>query len=218
MAESDLISLGNLGDLTLQIIEYDNNIVQPADQPRIILHQQSYAVDREILRENSEHFRTLLDPKGRFQEATMDLIELKDDSVEAMEIWLRTMHQEESKDSHKVSLPTVRQLVKAADKYFFDIRELYDWFEGWYVHWRSTEQRAQDFDIFTLREMLYPTWRFNHAEGFAFITEALAYHGVGHIEEARPKDEHIQFHLPSRIIRKCQLTNFGCLADCWKNN
>ena len=51
------------------------------------------------------------------------------------------------------------------------------------------------------REMLYPTWRYDHAKGFAALTKDLAYHRYEHLQEENPTDLS-NFHLLPRIIRK----------------
>lgn len=146
----------------------------------------------------------------------MNPVVLKDDNVAAMEIWFKVLHKLENKDSYGVPISIVRQLVSAADKYFFDIRSVYGWFKGWYKQWRTSSPSG--INIAALREMLYPTWRLNHARGFANITETLAYYDVGHITEARPDGDDLHLHLPSRIIRKGQAACIRVLTNCEQSN
>lgn len=198
---SDPIRLADPSDLTIQVVEYDNTVFRQNDQPPVVLREQSYAVDRETLRKYSDHFLAMLDPNGKFQEAKMNPVVLKDDDIAAMDIWFKVLHQRHDKKDYEVAVSTIRQLVSAADKYSFDIRSLYGWFKGWYSRWEIVNKEDL-LDVSTLREMLYPTWRLNHAKGFKHVTKTLAYHGIGHITEARPDDDNLHLHLPPRIIQQ----------------
>ena len=56
-------------------------------------------------------------------------------------------------------------------------------------------------DILEQRQLLFPCYHFDHAEGFARATRFLVYHVSGHIQEDNPI-EHDELHLPVFTTRE----------------
>ncbi|KAL9595897.1 MAG: hypothetical protein Q9219_006165 [cf. Caloplaca sp. 3 TL-2023] len=201
MSELDPVRLADPSDLTIEVVEYDNTVSRQPNQAPIVLQRKFLAVDRQTLRDKSEPLKALLDPKGKHQEASMNPVTLKDDNVAAMEICFRVLHLKGVPNTNEATISTVRQVISSADKYLLDVRVLYSWFQTWYAQWKSKNPDSQ-ISVSTLKEMLFPTWRLDHARGFAFVTKKLAYENVGHITEASPEGDHLHLHLPSRLIQQ----------------
>ncbi|KAL8828413.1 MAG: hypothetical protein Q9170_006612 [Blastenia crenularia] len=197
MSTSDSIRLADPSDLTIEVIEYDHKIEYGHVQ--VTLQRKPFLVDRNTLRRNSMHLNAMLDPHGRFKEATMDHVVFEDDCVEAMEIWFRIMHNRPV-DNSNVGIAVVRQLIGAADKYSLNLTHIYDWFGVWYEQWDPPCDHPND-EALLVGQLLYPTWRLNHADGFAFVSEYLAYNSMGHTMEVQPYDN-LHLHLPSRVIQQ----------------
>lgn len=70
---------------------------------------------------------------------------------------------------------------------------MYPWFEGWY----SNAQTSESSDN---RLLLYPCWRYDHAQGFLDATRKVVYTVESHVTEKNPT-ELKEFHLPPRVTR-----------------
>ncbi len=191
------------GDLTIEIIEYDEDI-ESWDGERTILKKADFLVSREVLVKSSQYFTVLLS-SAKYGEAKKDFITLHDNRVASMAIWFRVLHGIEP--DYDVDLDEMWHLAAAGDKYQFQITKLKAWFANWYLkqpidRWlklsKSEGRLDQDPDP---RSLLYPCWVYDHAKGFLRITKFLAYHLKGHITEHNPT-EFRNFHLPPRVIRK----------------
>ena len=93
-------------------------------------------------------------------------------------------------------------LVAAIDYYELDVTHFNDWFAAWY--------HKHNAELLNPRQLLFPTWRFNHTKAFAHWTRYVAYTGVGHVTERNPTKLY-NYHLPSRIIRRFSAIKFGKL-------
>ena len=85
-------------------------------------------------------------------------------------------------------------MQSAADKYDFDITELFPWFQRWLERFTKTQ-------VFLSRTLLYPTWRYDHAEGFLKATHYAVYSTEGHVHDYNPTKLY-QLHLEKNIIRR----------------
>ena len=91
-----------------------------------------------------------------------------------------------------------RQLLGLTTKWLLKTVFLNPWFAKWY-----SAQRYDKKDLIVLdqRQLLFPCYRFDHAEGFTRATRFLAYNVRGNIHEANPI-EHDELHLPVFTTRK----------------
>lgn len=191
------------GDLTIEIIEYDEDI-ETGNGERSILKKADFLVSREVLVKSSQYFTVLLS-STRYGEAKKDFITLHDNRVTSMAIWFRVLHGIEP--DYDVDLDEMWHLAAVGDKYQFEITKLRAWFANWYLkqpieRWlklpKSKGRLDQDPDP---RSLLYPCWVFDNPKGFLRVTKFLAYHLTGHITEHNPT-EFRTLHLPPRVIRK----------------
>lgn len=193
----------NHGDLTIEIVEYDEDI-KDGNGERAIRQRIDFLVSREVLVKSSQYFTVLL-CSSKYGEANKDSITLHDSSVASMAIWFRVLHGAEP--DYDVKLDEMWHLVAACDKYQFEITKLRVWFAKWYrkqpiEHWlKLSMNKALHNQAPDPRSLLYPCWIFDHAKGFMRITKFLAYSCTGHIVECNPT-KFYNFHLPPRVIRK----------------
>ena len=206
-----MIIIDESGDLTVTIIEYEDQPIRPHNQAyssqepvheeRIIRKTEDFLVCRQTIVDSSSYFKVQL--ATTFAEARQSTVTQKEDVVTAMEIWFRAVHNAIIESTYDVPLSEMWNLIAAADKYEWDIRKLNDWFAQWHK-----KNFKADLDT---RQLVYPCYRFDHAVGFAQATKALAYNSLGHIEEFNPT-KHYQFHLPPRIIRESNIRFPGLAA------
>lgn len=179
------------GDLTVEVIEYDTK-ARGGESNKPVINKAQFRVKRSVLSENSPVFKVMLLPP-RWQERTQKHLELHEDKVSCMQVIFQVLHK--VGPSFDLELPDIWYLVAAIDKYDLGIQFMETWFAKWY---EITGQPNDEDEA----KLLYPTWRFNHAEGFAHITESLTYGEFGHIMEVNPvRHELPHLHLPPRIIR-----------------
>ena len=92
-----------------------------------------------------------------------------------------------------------RRLVAMIKKWEMKIGFLNSWYGKWYDKQGFNPKIIED--VLDQRQLLFPCWRFNHAQGFATATQFLTYCSFGHITEDNPS-EFDDLHLPHRIICK----------------
>ncbi|KAJ4349332.1 uncharacterized protein N0V89_007946 [Didymosphaeria variabile] len=140
---------------------------------------------------------------------------LKDDDAGAVRVWLIYMHaaatyatkQPQSKmdsvcsngkpkkiaevDGQRLfnspgvadtNITRIWHIINAGDKYLFDVSLLCGFFEKWYA--KHVNLARGDADLF--RQLAFPCYMFDHAQGFSAVTNWLAYNFDGHITEKRP--------------------------------
>ena len=182
-----LTVISEAGDLIVSVVQYDN--IWDADGNRAYQVYQ-FKVDRKILIEASQPLlRMLLDP--RWKKPTQSVVSIREGRVASTAVWLQVIH----KTTLDLTLPfeEMWHLVAAIDYYELDVTIFNVWFAAWYA--------AHNPNLFQARALLFPTWRFDHAKGFARWTCNLAYEETGHITEVNPTTLY-NYRLPSRLIRK----------------
>ena len=183
-----LTVIAEAGNLVLEVTQYSDD-TWDADGNPVSEEIAQFRVDRNVLIKASQPLlKMLLDPK--WKEATQSVLSIKEGRVASTEIWLRVIHK--ATLNLNVPFKEMWHLVAAIDYYDLDITIFKPWFAAFYS--------AYDLQL-KPRETLFPTWRFDHAKGFARWTRHLAYEVNGHITEANPTKLY-NYHLPSRIIRK----------------
>lgn len=184
-----LTVISEAGDLVVEVVQHDDD-VWGADGNRGSQVVGQFNVDRKVLIEASQPLlKMLLDP--RWKEATQSVVSIGEGRVASTEVWLRVIH----KATLNLTLPfeEMWHLVAAIDYYELDVTIFNAWFAAWYA--------AHNPELLKARALLFPTWRFDHAKGFARWTRYLAYEVSGHITEANPSKLY-NYRLPSRLIRK----------------
>lgn len=194
------------GDLTVEVIEYDDQ-VRDGNGNRPVARTQQFLVRREVLIKNSSTLMAMFRP-SHWREAQAESVLLKEDSVASMDIWFRIIHGADL--VYDAPLEEMWPLVTACDKYHFDLSMLKPWFATWYQrhninqyyeNWAITSRDKHHTHLLDPRSLLYPCWIFDHAKGFMRATHFLSYNFVGHITEYNPTN-HRDLYLASRVIRK----------------
>jgi hypothetical protein len=89
----------------------------------------------------------------------------------------------ESDGVHDTDITRIWHIINAGDKYLLPANILRSFFERWYAKNVSMISMESDF----ARQLALPCYLFDHAQGFARVTEWLAYNFGGHITEKRPQ-------------------------------
>ncbi|KAL8897858.1 MAG: hypothetical protein Q9207_006987 [Kuettlingeria erythrocarpa] len=149
-----------------------------------------FGVSKAVLTKVSTVFLGML-VGAHWKERSQSLISLGDGRITVTEVWLRVMHK--TSLVYNLHFPDLWHLVQAIDYYNLEVTAFNEWFAMWY-------QKANSI-ILKPAELLYPTWRFDHAKGFAQWTSFMVYNYTRHITEENPTML-IQYHLPSRLIQQ----------------
>ncbi|KAK2799347.1 hypothetical protein FQN50_008506 [Emmonsiellopsis sp. PD_5] len=206
--EIDTILLADPGDLTLEILEHevkreygvDPDTGRPNVRTTSTLSRTGlFRVEKaKIIEQSDRYFRRMFSPNSRWRESTQDQVTLEEDSVTAMEVWLRVFHaQLPDMSLESVTIADLWKIIMAGEKYQFDRKMLSGWFRSW---WTAKSEEILE-DIKECRMMFFPAYCFNHAAAFQVLTETLAYEFGGHITECNPTSLH-HMHLPSRVIQQ----------------
>ena len=207
------------GDLTVEVIEYDDKL-KNGNGNRPIKQTQQFRVSKVVLSKNSTFFTAMFAP-SQWRESRTELVKLEEDSVASMNIWLRILHG--THPNYCVPLEEMWRLVAACDKYHFNLSLLKPWFAEWYEYkkydieqyyknWAFNDNPALRNLRLNPRSLLYPCYIFDHAKGFMRATHFLSYNARGHITEYNPTT-HLHLHLPSRIIRKMSYLSLVLVAN-----
>ncbi|KAL1610718.1 hypothetical protein SLS60_002388 [Paraconiothyrium brasiliense] len=170
-----------------------------------------FQVEKIAVTSFSQYFENSL----RFNTKFGHEVVLKDDDAGAMRVWLIYMHaaamyaakrpqgeiqnetvnekpkkigaedEESLFNSPGVAdtdITRIWHIINAGDKYLFDVSLLCGFFKKWYA--KHVNLANGDADL--LRQLAFPCYMFDHAQGFSAVTKWLAYNFEGHITEKRP--------------------------------
>ncbi|KAL9578661.1 MAG: hypothetical protein Q9203_007013, partial [Teloschistes exilis] len=191
-----MIEINPNGDLIIKVIEFDDTVIVTDGGLRPILCEEEFLVNRETVRKHSSPLASLID-HHLAQGKKNSIFTLKGDSVVAMDLWFRSMHDNLGNTHRNIALSEVWYLGAASHKYEPDAKALNEWFAGWYQENISKIRRQKTY----FREMLFPCWLFSHASGFFAASKTAVYHSRGYIGEHSPIQYH-RSHLPSEVIQQ----------------
>ncbi|KAL2075341.1 hypothetical protein VTL71DRAFT_284 [Oculimacula yallundae] len=155
-------------------------------------------VSRRVLMMNSASSMAMLNPSGSWIESGSTTVDLCDENVAAVELWMKVLHDKVNGESFKTTtIETIWIAIEASRFYFFQLELLGPWFAEWLGV--KGGKRLTNFSIDELRQLMYLCHEFDNAEGFAIVTRRLAYENEGHITELNPTKFH-HLHLQPRII------------------
>jgi len=80
------------GDLYVRVYEYDYTVPKDGNGKRCIKKEGMMKVTRQVLMENSKPLRAMLDPNGPWAESKKNVVEIGEESVVAVELWFRALH------------------------------------------------------------------------------------------------------------------------------
>ena len=116
---------------------------------------------------------------------TVDVHE-KDGSgmIQGLKFWFELLHGLFNDDMQSLKLIDVWNVIATAHKYGFNTRgqAAKNWFDGWY----KAQFQINKFGFKEYEQLLYPTYVFDHAYGFAQTTKNLCYRAHGTINQKQP--------------------------------
>ena len=193
-----LIIIDQEGNLTVEVVEYDESIEGGSDNDKVVKERVQFLVKRDVLTTQSCFFDRMLQ-RDTWKESSQKTVMLTD-RVKRLEVCFRVLHKCKDEDHiFNFSLEEIWYLVEAIDYYHFDVKLFKPWFATWH------NKQAKPFA--DTREIVYPTWRFDLPKAFAMWTRALCYDKTHHITEHNPSKVN-SLHLPPRIIRKIHISPF----------
>ena len=202
----ETVDISKRSDLTVAVLGSRNAI----GQRRLV----NFKVEEKALTTNSEYFTASL----RFNKANgHDDIELKDDDLNAIHIWLIYMQaakeKEDAEQEHDGQNHAKRRRQdgyedRAAEQALFEHSVVKNanidhiWhiinaadkylldasiLRGFFDLWYKKNVHIGFLEDDLARQVALPCYMFDHAEGFAEVTKWLAYNHEGHITEKRPE-------------------------------
>ncbi|KAI4143396.1 MAG: hypothetical protein LQ341_002931, partial [Variospora aurantia] len=181
----DFVLIDENGELLVEVVQTGND---PSAKTGSFTRR--FQVNRDVLIKASPVLRAML-ATICWKEGSSDVVSLGEGFVAVTELWLRVVH--DVKLVRNLLFPEIWLLVQAIDYYALDIKLFKAWFADGYT--RNAHLLVKP------AELLFPTWRFDHAKGFAECTRDLAYREVRHITEPNPSNL-IQYHLPMAQIQQ----------------
>jgi hypothetical protein len=129
--ETSIIEIDPAGDLTIKVTEYDYD-VEDLNGEKPILREVLMKVSRKVLQDSSIVWKTMLNQNGPWNDATLSIIELKDDTVLSLELWFRRLHGTMTDNMLKIPISEIWHALEVCRKYFLEIEMLNDWFSQWW--------------------------------------------------------------------------------------
>ena len=167
-----------------------------------VKEQATFKVLSSVLERGSDKFKMSL-----HRDISNGQISIIHESIASMEIVFQCLHGQQPRVD--VSLSEVWHVIAACDYNLLNIKQLESWYVTWYESqplqtwfrdWSPGRHSCQDKNK-DPRCLLFPTWRFDYAEGFLEITEFLVYNSESAVKEANPVRAW-ELRMPSRIIRE----------------
>jgi hypothetical protein len=189
------------GDLTLRVyyggISELNTFIGTEGTRTIGKITGIFKVNRQVLRDNSAFFRS--DFSVDWSASGQEVFDLGEEHVVALGIWLRVVHKTLVDGNYTVDLIHVWHVIELGRKYLFEGEKLNEWFEKWME--KKGGDGALGFQLDELRQLVYPCYQLQNAQGFADVTRRLAYETEGHVSEYTPRGYH-HLHVHPRVISK----------------
>ncbi|KAK3069829.1 hypothetical protein LTR53_011534 [Teratosphaeriaceae sp. CCFEE 6253] len=205
--EKEYYAIATDHDLVLRIIEHmtitrtegEGDAAHDVTES-VMSKVHEYKVKREAMSASSVYFANLLSD-ANIEEGQQDTIELQEDGITAMTVWLKVIHGTADDLTYKVSIDDLWHMLAMAEKYNFTPGHgnAKAWFEKWYAV-NTSDNRM--FDYKEHQTLLLPCHSFDHAPGFQRATRYLVYRATGNVSERRPhalKHEHDTLQLNPSI-------------------
>lgn len=196
-----IVTIDPDGDLIVKITETE--LVKSGDESiEMDRDVAEFRVSGQVL---TEHCPALLKPGGA----------RGGNSIKCMEILLRAIH--EAPQIFSAKLEDMWHLDHACKKYRVGTSTLETWFADWYEqhdieqYYRNFRRKSETEELLDPKSLLYPCWRFDHAEGFRRASHFLVYNSTGHVTEWNPT-ENLHCRLEGRIICESSQSD-GFIAD-----
>lgn len=178
---------------------YDPNLVDLAKPVAL-------KVNKELLSQCSSWFNRVLYPSfGRkWKETDQGFIKLSGDRADTMRLLFDIIHGKDFSRNDLATTPVsqIYHLIAECDKYQIRMSGIKLWFEKWY------NSREEAILSRTLRpaELLFPTYYFNHAKGFARASKNLVLDTYGSFEALMNPTSHHELCVPDDTVCKSYWT------------
>ena len=171
-----IVELVDDADLIIRVFESEEEMQRCG---RTTANKLDLKVKKDIVSttEFSPALASLLQP--RFDQITLEdseiqLQELKDLNLEAMEIFFREIHGKRFEDLFRVNIETIWHILKNADQYGFKNKPLRPWFATWYS--KYTTRHSHPPSVRSIMEynraLLYPSFVFDEPDAFLAATKS----------------------------------------------
>lgn len=144
---TDVIEIDDTGDLVVEVTQSYKDAPSKSAQ---------FRVNKDILKKVSQVLLGML-VGTHWREGSKSLVSLGEGHIRVTEVWLRVAHR--TKLVYSLQFPEIWHLVQAIDYYALDVTDFKEWFATWY--------HLHNASMLKPRQLLFPTWRFDHATGFA---------------------------------------------------
>jgi hypothetical protein len=187
------------------IIVENYEVNKDSKTKRAILRVHEFEVNDAVLRERSTFKIPSADGKKK--------LKVRERDPEALKVLLLAVHDFIEQASPDVSILTIWNVLELLRRHHVDpaSSDMKEWYAAWY------EEHESSINIHQCRELLTPSYFFDHAEAFAAISLMLAMNASRHIEERMPEGfhaGHLEHRLPNnRIIGKRSRVNLTILSS-----
>jgi hypothetical protein len=145
-------------------------------------------VSRQVLIDRIPSFKVELSNKG-FKEYGQAVIDVPVDFIEGVEIVLRAAHGEFTDECFTVPIKEVWYCIQFCKERLVQLEKLSSWFAQWLERKKIMELKLwSQNDYMDMMGLLYPCYIFDHAKGFAFMSNRLVYDVADHITECNPTE------------------------------
>ncbi|KAI9651745.1 MAG: hypothetical protein M1831_000495 [Alyxoria varia] len=184
-------------DFTLKILQFDATVHRGSDEDPPVQKTLDLLVRKSKIMTPSFSATLHNMAKSGFRESFEASAVLKDHNVDAVAIIFREWFDRKDPETLKTGVNTVWEILNFAQKY--EIRDLKEKLGSWFGKWFASMKNGPLMNDSSFHaRLLYPAFRFDHAQAFQCATRYLTYNEVHAIEEQNPTDNET-LHLPRRV-------------------
>ncbi|KAL5329225.1 hypothetical protein ACEPPN_002735 [Leptodophora sp. 'Broadleaf-Isolate-01'] len=146
-------------------------------------------VSKKVMIENAAPSMAMLNLSGTWVESGATTLDMCDENVAAVELWMKVLHDSVAEESFKTTSIETIWIAIEASRFHPPAPGL----------GMNGGNRLYKFSVDELRQLMYLCHEFDDARGFADVTRRLSYEHEGHIAEKNPtRFRHL--HLQQRTI------------------
>jgi len=192
-----LVSVVNDSDLVVRATKYvDVCLPSGGSVKEQIEHVTEYHLWKDTVAEGSESLAAQLGSDATTSKVNVDMAGL--DPL-AIEICFQVLHDSVSDFTYATKPEMLYELIAAANALKINIKKFSPWFREW-----LSRRKDHKISVDMARQLLYPCFAFDHAEGFQRATSYLAYNLASRVSELNTTRHH-HLELPRRVIGKSYL-------------
>jgi hypothetical protein len=151
-----------------------------------------FEVSKEAMLNSCEYFSSLIATNERTGNAS--IIVFSNETPVSFEVVLRYFHNTLTSESSDVTVADIYHVIHLCQKHNIDAKKLGAWFDSC---WRRLTLERHGERAFSM--LMFPTFAFNHADAFSYVSKGLTMEGTHQIHEDNPTNiSHL--HCPREII------------------